>query len=69
MEPAAWAPYLLHLLGVPVETDLLASLSPEARKARMIETLFQWQLAGQRAVQHSAHVEAIRSPHAGVGVA
>jgi predicted ATPase len=39
-----WAPYLLHLLGVPVGTDRLADVSPERLKAKTFEALRQLSL-------------------------
>ena len=46
MAPEAWAPVLLHLLGLQEGTDALAALSPEARKARTLTTLTQMCLNG-----------------------
>jgi tetratricopeptide (TPR) repeat protein len=48
LEPEEWMPYLLHLLGVREATEQLASLSPEAIKARTFETLRQMSLKGSR---------------------
>jgi transcriptional regulator with AAA-type ATPase domain/tetratricopeptide (TPR) repeat protein/ABC-type lipoprotein export system ATPase subunit len=39
MEPKEWVPYLLHLLGHREMVENLASLSPEAVKARTMEAL------------------------------
>jgi DNA-binding NtrC family response regulator/tetratricopeptide (TPR) repeat protein len=41
MEPKEWAPCLLHLLGRREAAESVASLSPEAVKARTIEALQQ----------------------------
>jgi len=41
MEPKEWAPYILHLLGRREAAESVASLSPEAVKARTIEALQQ----------------------------
>jgi predicted ATPase len=41
MVPDEWAPYLLRLLGVEAGTEQLAMLSPQALRARTIETLVQ----------------------------
>jgi predicted ATPase len=41
MVPDDWAPYLLQLLGAPEVTDRLATLSPQAIKARTFATLTQ----------------------------
>src|SRR5262249_36005631 len=48
MAPDAWAPVLLHLLGVPAETDPVTALSPEARKARTVMAVTQMCLHGSR---------------------
>src|SRR5262249_48504160 len=48
MAPDAWAPVLLHLLGVPAETDTVTALSPEARKARTLMAVTQMCLNGSR---------------------
>src|SRR5262245_34219661 len=48
MAPAAWAPVLLHLLGVQAEPDAFAALSPEARKARTLAAGLQMCLQGSR---------------------
>ena len=48
MAPETWAPVLLHLLGLEEETNPLAALSPEARKARILTTLTQMCLNGAR---------------------
>src|SRR5499427_7568291 len=48
MAPDAWAPVLLHLLGVPEETDPVTALSPEARKARTVMAVTQLCLHGSR---------------------
>lgn len=45
---AQWGPYLLHLLGVEVETDGLAHQTPQAVKAKTFEALCQLCLQGQR---------------------
>ena len=47
MAPEAWAPVLLHLLGVQ-EAPALAPLSPEARKARTLMAVTQMCLNGSR---------------------
>ena len=44
LEPEEYAPYLLHLLGVPAGTEPLALLTPEAVKARTFATLRQMSL-------------------------
>jgi class 3 adenylate cyclase/DNA-binding winged helix-turn-helix (wHTH) protein/tetratricopeptide (TPR) repeat protein len=44
LEPEEYAPYLLHLLGVPAGTEPLALLMPEAVKARTFATLRQMHL-------------------------
>lgn len=50
MEPAEWAPYLLHLLGLAAETEATASLTPQILKGRIMETfLHMWLHSGQRA--------------------
>ncbi len=41
MPPETWAPYLLWLLGAQADTDVLASLSPQALKDRVFEALLQ----------------------------
>jgi predicted ATPase len=41
MPPDEWAPLLLQLLGVQMDTGQLAALSPEALKARTFATLMQ----------------------------
>ena len=48
MEPETWAPVLLHLLGLEEGTNPLAALSPEARKARILNVLTQMCLNGAR---------------------
>jgi DNA-binding NtrC family response regulator/predicted ATPase/class 3 adenylate cyclase len=48
MAPAEWAPYLLSLLGVQVETERLAAMPPETLKARAFETLQQLSLHRSR---------------------
>ena len=48
MVPDEWEPYLLHLLGVPEAMDRLATLSPQAIKARTFTTLTQMYLNGAR---------------------
>jgi DNA-binding NtrC family response regulator/tetratricopeptide (TPR) repeat protein len=44
MAPDAWAPYLLHLMGVATATKRLAGVSPETLKAKTFETLRQMSL-------------------------
>lgn len=44
MEPDIEAPYLFHLLGLPVGTEQLSMLTPEAIRARTFETLRQMSL-------------------------
>ena len=46
--PGPWAPYLLRLLEVPAGTDLPATLSPQAVKARTTEAFVQLALQGAR---------------------
>jgi hypothetical protein len=48
MAPDEWEPYLLPLLGVPEAIDRLATLSPQAIKARTFATLTQLCLNGSR---------------------
>ncbi|MGH8067252.1 MAG: sigma 54-interacting transcriptional regulator [Candidatus Entotheonellia bacterium] len=48
LDPDANLPYLLHLLGVPVDVDSLASLSAEARRTRTFETFRQMILASSQ---------------------
>ena len=48
LDPDASLPYLLPLLGVPVEADQLPPLSAEARKARTFETVQQLFLASSQ---------------------
>jgi len=48
LDPAQGAPYLLHLLGQPTETDVVASLRPETVKARTFGTLLQMSLRGSQ---------------------
>jgi tetratricopeptide (TPR) repeat protein len=47
LDPAEWAPFLLHLLGAP-ESERLAGLSAEAVNARTLEALVQMSLASSR---------------------
>jgi predicted ATPase/DNA-binding winged helix-turn-helix (wHTH) protein/class 3 adenylate cyclase len=46
MAPEPWAPHLLPLFGLPIELELLATLSPQAIKARTVEALVQLALHG-----------------------
>jgi len=39
-----WAPYLLHLLGVPIGTDRCVDVSPEGLKAKTFEALLRLSL-------------------------
>jgi DNA-binding NtrC family response regulator/tetratricopeptide (TPR) repeat protein len=48
MEPAAAAPYLFRLFGIPEGTDALTALTPSAVKARTFEVLRQLVLQGAR---------------------
>jgi predicted ATPase len=48
MEPDAWAPFFLHLLGLAAETERLTALRPEMLKAWTFETLSQLSLRGSR---------------------
>jgi adenylate cyclase len=48
MAPDAWAPVLLHLLGIPEGTDPVTALDPEARKARTLMAVTQLCLHGSR---------------------
>ncbi|HEY7651425.1 MAG TPA: sigma 54-interacting transcriptional regulator, partial [Methylomirabilota bacterium] len=48
MEPAEWLPFFLQLLGVREGAERLASLSPEAIKARTVEGLRQMLVRGSR---------------------
>jgi predicted ATPase len=48
LQPEEYAPYLLHLLGVPAGTEPLALLTPEAVKARTFATLRQMHLNGSQ---------------------
>jgi predicted ATPase len=48
MAPDAWAPVLLHLLGVPAETDTVTALDPAVRKARTLMAVTQLCLNGSR---------------------
>src|SRR5207249_1848363 len=48
MAPDEWAPYLLSLLGVQAETEILAAVPPETLKARTFETLRQLILHSSR---------------------
>jgi DNA-binding winged helix-turn-helix (wHTH) protein/tetratricopeptide (TPR) repeat protein len=48
MVPDEWEPYLLQLLGVPDALDRLATLSPQAIKARTFATLTQMCMNGAR---------------------
>src|SRR5262249_4215279 len=47
-DPSEWEPYLLHLFGVASGTERLATLTPEALKARTFEALRQVALNGSR---------------------
>jgi transcriptional regulator with AAA-type ATPase domain/tetratricopeptide (TPR) repeat protein len=46
LDAREWAPYVLHLLGIKEESEMLAALSPEAVKARTMELLRQLCLRG-----------------------
>jgi predicted ATPase len=46
LAPEPWASYLLQLFGLPIERDLLATLSPQAVKARTVEALVRLALYG-----------------------
>jgi predicted ATPase len=46
MAPEAWAPYLLWLLEVATDPDLLATVSPQEMRARTTEALVQLALHG-----------------------
>lgn len=48
MDPAESGPYLLHLLGVKEGTDPLSPLSPEAIRARTVQTLIGMTLEASR---------------------
>ena len=48
LDPDEREPFLLHLLGLDEHTEALAGLSPEATKARTIQTLVQMALNGSR---------------------
>jgi transcriptional regulator with AAA-type ATPase domain/class 3 adenylate cyclase len=48
MAPQTWGPYLLHLLGVGMGADQLARLTPQALRARTIETLVQMSVKSSR---------------------
>jgi hypothetical protein len=48
MDPAASAPYLLHLLGSKEGVEAVVGLSPDAVKARTMEVLRQLGVAGSR---------------------
>jgi predicted ATPase len=60
LDPDASLPYLLTLLGLPVEADQLAHLSAEARKARTFEAMRQLLLASSR---HHPVVLAVEDLH------
>jgi predicted ATPase len=60
LDPDASLPYLLHLLGLPVEADPLAHLSVEARRARTFEAIRQLFLT---ASQHHPVVLAVENLH------
>src|SRR5499427_5799938 len=48
MAPDAWAPVLLHLLGVPEGTDTVTALDPATRKAHTLAAVTQMCLHGSR---------------------
>ena len=48
LDPQEGEPFLLHLLGAEEHTEALAGLTPEAIKARTLETLLQMGLSGSR---------------------
>jgi tetratricopeptide (TPR) repeat protein len=48
LEPEEWTPYLLRLLDLPMAPDLLATLSPQAIRARTTEALVRCALQGAR---------------------
>ena len=48
MPPETWAPVFLPLLGVQEDTNQLAALSPEVRKARILTAFTQLALNGSR---------------------
>jgi DNA-binding SARP family transcriptional activator/class 3 adenylate cyclase len=48
LDPDEGEPFLLHLLGVEEQSEALAGLTPEAVKARTLETLVQMALCGSR---------------------
>jgi DNA-binding NtrC family response regulator/tetratricopeptide (TPR) repeat protein len=60
LDADASLPYLLHLLGLPIEADQLAHLSAEARKARTFEAIRQLFLASSR---HHPVVLAVEDLH------
>ena len=60
LDPEASLPYLLHLLGLPVDADRLAPLSAEARKARTFEAIQQLFLSSSR---HHPVVLAVEDLH------
>jgi len=60
LDSDASLPYLLHLLGLPIEADQLAHLSAEARKARTFEAMRQLFLASSR---HHPVVLAVEDLH------
>jgi predicted ATPase len=60
MMPADEAPYLLQVLGLAVDTDQLARLSPQAIRARTFGTLQQLCLAGSR---RQAFILAVENLH------
>jgi tetratricopeptide (TPR) repeat protein len=60
LDPEDSLPYLLHLLGIPVEPDPLAHLSAENRKARTFEAIRELFLTHS---QHQAVVIAVENLH------
>jgi predicted ATPase len=48
LDPEASLPYLLHLLGVPVDADWFARLSAETRKVRTFDIILQLFLASSQ---------------------
>jgi DNA-binding NtrC family response regulator/tetratricopeptide (TPR) repeat protein len=60
LDPDAILPYLLTLLGLPLEADQLAHLGAEARKARTFEAMRQLLLASSR---HHPVVLAVEDLH------
>jgi DNA-binding NtrC family response regulator/tetratricopeptide (TPR) repeat protein len=48
LTPDDWAPYLLHLLGVPVGIEWVADVGPESLKAKTFEVLRQLILHGSQ---------------------